>query len=45
MGTITEGGVFNAASGGSMFDRLVFETPFTGAADTTFAMEFEFEVM
>lgn len=45
LGTITEGGVFNAATGGSMFDRLVFETPFTGAADTKFSMEFEFEVM
>ena len=45
MGTITEAGVFNAATGGSMFDRLVFETPFTGAADTKFSMELEFEVM
>lgn len=42
---ITEGGVFNAASGGVMFDRVVFETPFQGASDITYTQEFEFEVL
>lgn len=42
---ITEGGVFNAASGGSMFDRVVFEHPFQGASDITYTQEFEFEVL
>lgn len=43
-GTITEGAVFNASSGGTMFDRIVFSTPFTGAADIQYTQQFEFEV-
>lgn len=42
---ITEGGVFNAASGGTMLDRLVFSTPIQGSADLTYTQEFEFEVL
>lgn len=42
---ITEGGVFNASSGGTMFDRVVFETPFQGASDITYTQQFEFEVL
>lgn len=43
-GTITEGAVFNASSGGAMFDRIVFSTPFTGSSDIQFTQQFEFEV-
>ena len=43
-GTITEGAVFNASSGGTMFDRIVFSTPFTGSADIQFTQQFVFEV-
>ena len=42
---VTEGGVFNAATDGVMFDRVVFETPFQGASDITYTQEFEFEVL
>lgn len=44
LGTITEGAVFNASSGGTMFDRIVFSTPFTGASDIQYTQQFEFEV-
>lgn len=44
LGTITEAGVFNAASGGTMLDRLIFSTPFTGASDIQYTQQFEFEV-
>lgn len=44
LGTITEGGVFNAASDGTMFDRIVFSTPFVGASDIQYTQQFEFEV-
>lgn len=43
-GTITEGAVFNASSGGTMFDRIVFSTPFTGASDIQYTQQFEFEI-
>lgn len=43
-GVIKEGAVFNASSGGTMFDRIVFSTPFTGAADIQYTQQFEFEV-
>ena len=43
-GTITEGAVFNASSGGTMFDRIVFSTPFTGSSDIQYTQQFEFEV-
>ena len=43
-GTIKEGAVFNASSGGTMFDRIVFSTPFTGASDIQYTQQFEFEV-
>lgn len=42
---IKEGGVFNAATGGTMFDRIVFETPFQGASDIKYTQHFEFEVL
>lgn len=42
--TITEGGVFNASTGGTMFDRIVFSTPFAGSSDVQFTQQFEFEV-
>lgn len=42
---ITEGGVFNASSGGTMFDRIVFETPFQGASDIQYTQHFEFQVL
>lgn len=44
LGVITEGAVFNASSGGTMFDRIVFSTPFTGSADIQYTQQFEFEV-
>lgn len=44
LGTITESAVFNASSNGTMFDRIVFSTPFTGAADIQYTQQFEFEV-
>ena len=44
LGTITEGAVFNAASSGTMFDRIVFSTPFIGANDIKYTQQFEFEV-
>lgn len=43
-GNITEGAVFNASSGGTMFDRIVFSTPFAGASDIQYTQQFEFEV-
>ena len=43
-GTITEGAVFNASTGGTMFDRIVFSTPFVGASDIQYTQQFEFEV-
>lgn len=43
-GTITEGAVFNASTGGTMFDRIVFSTPFTGSSDIQYTQQFEFEV-
>lgn len=42
---ISEGGVFNASSGGVMFDRVVFPTPIQGSSDITYTQEFEFEVL
>lgn len=42
---ITEGGVFNASLGGTMFDRVLFSTPIQGSADMTYTQEFEFEVL
>lgn len=44
LGTITEGAVFNASTGGTMFDRIVFSTPFTGSSDIQYTQQFEFEV-
>lgn len=44
-GTITEGAVFNAATGGTMFDRVVFATPITVGTDVQYTQEFEFEVI
>lgn len=43
-GTITEAGVFNASSGGTMLDRLVFSTPFTGASDIQYTQQLVFTV-
>lgn len=45
VGSIAESGVFNASSGGSMFDRVVFENPSVLTADDKYTQEFEFEVM
>lgn len=42
---IKEGGVLNAATGGTLFDRIVFETPFQGASDIKYTQHFEFEVL
>lgn len=42
---IKEGGIFNAATGGTMFDRIVFETPFQGASDIKYTQHFELEVL
>lgn len=42
---ISESGVFNASSGGTMFDRVVFTSPVQGTADMTYTQEFEFEVL
>lgn len=44
LGIIKEGAVFNASSGGTMFDRIVFSTPFVGDSDIQYTQEFEFEV-
>ena len=44
-GTISEGGVFNASTGGTMFDRVVFTTPITVGSDVQYTQEFEFEVI
>lgn len=44
LGTITEAGVFNSSSGGTMLDRLVFSTPFTGASDIQYTQQLEFEI-
>lgn len=44
LGTITEGAVFNASTAGTMFDRIVFSTPFVGANDIQYTQQFEFEV-
>lgn len=44
-GLINEGGVFNASSGGTMFDRVVFTSPIQGTSDMTYTQEFEFEVL
>lgn len=44
LGTIKEGAVFNAASGGTMFDRIVFSTPFTGSSDIQYTQQFVFEI-
>lgn len=43
-GVITECGVFNAATGGTMLDRLIFSTPFTGASDIQYTQELTFTV-
>lgn len=42
---IAEGGVFNASSGGAMFDRVVFSPTTQGTIDMTYTQEFDFEVM
>ncbi len=44
-GNITEGGVFNASSGGTMLDRLLFTTPITVDSSVDFTQEFEFELI
>lgn len=42
---IAEGAVFNAASGGTMFDRVAFSQAVQGTSDMTYTQEFTFEVM
>lgn len=44
-GNISEGGVFNASTGGSMFDRCVFTNPIPVTSEIQYTQEFEFEVM
>lgn len=43
-GTITEGGVFNASSGGVMFDRVLFSPAIVLGADDEYTQEFTFTV-
>lgn len=41
---IAEGGVFNSALGGDMFDRVVFSPATQGAEDMEYTQQFMFEV-
>lgn len=44
IGTVTEGGVFNAASAGVMFDRVLFTEPIPVTSDVAYTQEFTFTV-
>lgn len=44
VGTIKEGGVFNAASSGTMFDRVLFTSAIPVTSDVAYTQEFTFTV-
>ena len=45
IGTITEAGVCNAATGGVFLDRVLYDNPLIGTSDSTITVEFEFGVV
>lgn len=45
LGTITEAGVCNAATGGVFLDRVLYDNPLVGTSDSTITVEFEFGVV
>lgn len=45
IGNISEVGVFNASSGGTMLDRVLYTVPVVGSPEVTITVSIEFEVL